>query len=119
MVAGKHFSRAPESALHFVGDEEHAMFVADFRDDAEELRRRCHESAFTQDWLSDHCSDIFGCDDAFECVFEMAGAIYIARRILQRVRTAIAVAVRNAVNLGRKRGEPGFVRMGLAGEGKT
>ena len=95
------------------------MFVADFRDDAEELRRRCHESAFTQDWLSDHCSDIFGCDDAFECVFEMAGAIYIARRILQRVRTAIAVAVRNAVNLGRKRGEPGLVRMGLAGKSKT
>src|SRR2546423_9398620 len=46
----------------------------------------------------------------------MLGAIDTALRILQRVRAAIAVGERNAINISRKGFEAFFVGMRLAGE---
>ncbi len=46
----------------------------------------------------------------------MTRAEKIARRIFQRIGTAIAVRVGNAVDVAGKRRESGFVGMGFAGE---
>src|SRR5579864_1060820 len=46
----------------------------------------------------------------------MARTVQLTRWILQRVGTAVAVSVRNPVDLARKRSEAGFVRMRFAGQ---
>ena len=46
--AGKERAGAAEPALHFVGDEQHAMLVADVDQDAEIIQRRSDEAAFAQ-----------------------------------------------------------------------
>ena len=77
---------------------------------------RNDESAFAQNRLGNHGRDIFRCDHALESVFQVARAEQIARRILQRIGAAIAVRVRNAVNIAGERREAGLIRMRLAGQ---
>ena len=90
--------------------------MANLHQHAKEIFRRNDESAFAQHRFGNHGRHIFRRDHALESVFQMARAEQIARRILQRIRTAIAVRVRNAVNIARKGREAGFVGMGLAGQ---
>ena len=92
------------------------MLVANLHQHLEEICGRNDEAAFAQHRLGNHGSNIFGRDHALESVFQVARAVQIARRILQRIRAAIAVGVRNAVNIAGKRREAGFVRMRLAGQ---
>ena len=117
-LAGEQRAGAPEAGLHFVGDEEDAVLVAEIDQHLEIVRRRRDESAFAENRLGDHGGDFFVRDHALEGVFEMARAVEIAGRILQRIRAAIAIRERNAIDLAGKRRESGLVRMRLAGEGQ-
>jgi hypothetical protein len=91
------------------------MLVANIHQDVEELRRRRDKSAFSQYWFSDDRGNVFGGDNPLESVFQVTGAINVTGRILQRVGAAVAIPVRDAVNLSRKRCKSGFVRMGFTG----
>ena len=90
--------------------------MANLHQHSEEIFGWNDEAAFAQHRLGNYGSHVLRCDHALESVFKMAGAEQIARRILQRIRAAIAVGVRNAVNIARKGSEAGFVGMSLAGQ---
>src|SRR4051812_12840483 len=94
------------------------MLVANVHQDAEEFRRRIYKAAFAENWFSDYCGHVFGGHHALKCVLEMTRAVDIARWIFERIRTAIAISVRNAVNVGRKWREARLVRMRFAGQGQ-
>ena len=117
-LAGKQRAGAAETRLHFVGNKEDAVLVAEIDQHLEVIRRRRDESAFTQNWLGDHGSDFFVCHHALERVFEMTRAVKIARGIFHVIGAAIAVGERDAIHLAGKRRESGLVRMRLAGEGQ-
>src|SRR6266404_8960654 len=52
MLAGEHLSRAPKAGLHFVGDKQDAVLMADIHHDAEKLGRRRDEASFTENRFS-------------------------------------------------------------------
>ena len=114
--AGEERAGASEAGLHFIGDEENAVLVAEIDEHFEIVRRRSDESAFTQDRFGNDRGDFFIGDDALESIFEMARAVEIAGGIFQVVRAAITVGERDAVNLAGERRETGLIRMRLAGE---
>src|SRR5262252_6388800 len=49
----------------------------------------------------------------------MLGTEHFTRWILHRIRTAVAIGVRDAIDISRKWLEPRFVRMRLAGQGHS
>src|SRR5450432_3134833 len=99
MLTGEHLSGAAEAALHFVGDEHDAMLVANLHQDAEKLRWGRDEAAFSENRLNDYGGDVFGGDHTAECVFQMPCAKNIAGRMLQRIRAAVAIRIRNAIHV--------------------
>src|SRR5271165_134979 len=117
-LAGKQRARAPKTRLHFVGDEEDAMLVAKLNQYFEIVWRRGDKSAFPQHRLSDHGRDFFVGHHALERVFQVPRTIKITRWIRLRVRAAVAVSERDAVDLAWKRRESCLVRMRLAGQGQ-
>ena len=48
MFASKERARAPNAALHFIGDEQDAVLVADVDQDLEIIVRRSNEATFPQ-----------------------------------------------------------------------
>src|SRR5258708_3946843 len=118
MLAGKHLPGASETALNFVSNKQHAMFVADIHQDAKKFKWRCDEATFSENRLSNHRGNVFRSNHAPEGVLKMARAVHVAGRILERVRTTVAVAIWNAVNVGRKWSKAGLVRMSFAGKRK-
>src|SRR5437660_772890 len=83
---------------------------------ADKSSRRHDETAFTQYRFSDYCRNFFIGDEALERILKVARAEDIARGICQRIRTSVAVGVWDTVNLTRKRREPRFVWVRLAGK---
>src|SRR6516225_3238601 len=116
MLAGKQLPCPSKAALHFVGDEQDAVFVAEFDEYSEIIEWRNDKSSFSQNRFSDDGSNIFRRHDALERVFQVTGAVEIAGGIFQRVGAAIAIRVRHAVDVTGERRKSRFVRMRLAGE---
>ena len=58
-LAGEQRAGASEARLHFVGDEEDAVLVAEIDQHFEVVRRRSDESAFAEHRLGDHGGDFF------------------------------------------------------------
>src|SRR6184192_1873916 len=116
MLAGKKLSRAPEAALHFVGNEQHTVVVTDVNQNAKEFFRRNYKSALAQHWLSNDGRNFFRRDHSLECVFKMRRTKYIARWVPQRVRATVAVCIRNAVHIAGERRKPRLVGMSLTSE---
>ena len=116
MLTGKHFSCPSKATLHFIRNEQHAMLMTNIHHDTKEFRRWGDEASLAENRFSNYGSYILGRDHSLEGVFQMPSAIHIARRILKRIRAAITVCVRYAVNVGREWSEPRFIRMRLTGQ---
>src|SRR5260370_25921888 len=112
MLGSKPFAGARESGLHFVRNEKDAVLAANILEKLEVIARRNDEAAFSENRLGDYGGDGFGCNGAFERVFEMM--CKVGGRCAGW--TAIWICKRNAVDVARKRLETSFVRMRLAGE---
>src|SRR5690349_4259519 len=116
MLAGKHLPGASETALNLVGDKKHTMFVANIRDDAEELGGRRHEAAFAENRLRNHRGNVFRSNHTLKGILKMTRAVDIAGWIFQGIRATIAVAIWNAIYVGWKWSKAGLVRMSFAGK---
>src|SRR5437879_8245288 len=115
MVHGKKLFRAPEAALHFIGNEQHAVLVTDVNQNAKEFLGRNYESTFAQHWLSNNRRHFFRRDYSLESVFKMVRTKYIAGRILQRVREAVAIRIRNPIHIAGARRKYDHVSMSFNG----
>src|SRR5690348_1236636 len=113
-LAGKHRARPAKSGLHFIRDENNFMFPADILNRGEKLSWRRHESAFAQHRLRDHGGYVLRVHHALESVFQMMRAINAARRVLHRIRAAVAVCIGNPINVGNERPKTGLVWMRFA-----
>jgi hypothetical protein len=96
----EHLAGAGEAGLHFVGDEQNAVFAADLRHGGEPSRRRHDEAALALHRLHDQGGHRFSRHYALESIFKVRGGL----------------AIRHAVNVARERLEAGLVRMCLAGQ---
>src|SRR5467141_1516973 len=112
MFGGEPFAGAGEAGLHFIGDEENAVFAADILEELEIIARRNDEAAFAKNGFGDDGSDGFRSDGTLEGIFE------IMRKSFGRSAffAAIGIGERNAVDVAGERLEAGFIRMRLAGE---
>src|SRR5437762_13781212 len=119
MLAGKKLSRAPEGALHYVGNAKHTVVVTDVNQNAKEFFRRNYKSALAQHWLSNDRRNFFRRDHSLECVFKMRRTKYIARWVPQRLRATVAVCIRNAVHIAGERRKPRLVGMSLTKIGRA
>ncbi|CAM2137885.1 hypothetical protein PT2222_100011 [Paraburkholderia tropica] len=100
---------AREARLHFVGDQQDAVRVADLAQAAHEVRRRLVEAAFALNRFEDDRGDALRIDVGLEQHLD----------VLERVGRADAVdrvGVRRVVDVGRERTEVQLVRRDLAGE---
>src|SRR5262249_9442865 len=113
-LAGKQSARAPEPRLHLVSDEENPVLVTDLQQLLEIIQRRRDKAAFSEYRLSNHRRHCFLRNHAFKGVFQVPRAIEFATRISQRIGAAIAIRVRDPVNLSWQWLKTGFVRMGFA-----
>ena len=98
-----------ESALYFVGNQQHPLRIAQFAQSTQELRRRDVEPAFALHRLDDDRRDARGIDVGLEQPLD-AGERVVDARAVQIDRK------RRVVDLGRKRTEAGLVRRHFAGE---
>ena len=98
----------PKPGLHLVGDEDDPVLVADRPQALDELRRRREEAALALLRLEDDRRDVVRRDVGREQALERG-----ERR--RRVRAAIRVRERRAVDLGRERPEALLVRVRLRG----
>src|SRR5215469_5948840 len=117
MLDGEHFSGAPDAALHFIGDKQDAVLVADFSDDRKKLARRNNEAAFAENRLSNNGSDLVGGNDTLEGVLKVPRAGHVARGIGKAVGAVVAVGVRDAVDFRREWAEANLVGIRFAGQG--
>ena len=116
-LAGKHCACARKSSLHFIGNHQNAVLAANLRERRKKLWRRRDESTLAKYGLDDHRGNRLGSNHALECVFDMLRAKHFARWILQRIGAAIAIGVRNPIDLGGERLEASLVGMRLARHG--
>ncbi len=110
MLNSEHLAGAGKTALHLIGDQQNAMFVADRAQRRQQFRRRRDETAFTLHRLDDdgrHLGRIdIGLEEKFQC--------------LQRIRNrdlAIRVWKRQMINSRHRDAERLFVGLHLAGQG--
>src|SRR6266478_896676 len=112
MFGGEPFAGPSEPGLHFVGDEENAVFAADILQELEIIARGNDEAAFAENGLGDDGGDGFRSDDTLEGVFEMMGERFRGSALF----AAIGISERNAVDVAGEGLEAGFIRMRFTGE---
>src|SRR6266436_4583103 len=112
MFGGEPFAGAGEARLHFIGDEENAVFAANILQQLEIIARRNDEAAFAENGFSDDGGDGFGSDGTLEGVFEIMRESFRGGTFFG----AVGIGERNAVDVAGKRLETGFIRMRLAGQ---
>lgn len=69
MLDGPPAPGAPDAGLHFVCDQQDAMFVAQFTQQREEGGRRRNIAAFALDWLDQDRRHVFGATRLLKTVF--------------------------------------------------
>src|SRR5260370_42202864 len=112
MLRGEWLAGARKAGLHFVGDEENAVFAADILEQLEVLARRNDEATFPENGLEDYGGDGFWSRGTLESIFQVMregfrrGAFFAPGRIGER----------NLGDIAGKGLEAGFVGMGLAGQ---
>ena len=116
MLDGEHFSGASDAALHFIGDEDDAVFVADFADHGEKFAWWNDEAAFAEHGLRDDRGHLIGGNNALKSVLQVMRAGHLAGGVREAIRAVIAVGVRDAINFRGERAETGLIRIRLAGE---
>src|SRR5882672_1314190 len=94
------------------------MLAANLDQHTKKILRWNDEPAFAQNRLRNNRCYIFRRNHPLKRVFQMASTKQVTSRILQRIRTAIAIRVGNPVNIAWKRSEASLVRMRLAGQGQ-
>ena len=75
VLDGEHLAGAAHAGLHFVGDQQDAVLVAQLAQLAMELRRRHEVAAFALDRLDEDRRHFVRRDRAVEEVFELVAAI--------------------------------------------
>src|SRR5258708_14727946 len=112
MFRGEPFAGACKTGLHFVSDEENAVFAACVLQQLEIITRGNNEAAFAENRFSDDGSDGFGGDGTLEGVFEIMRESFRCGTFFG----AVGIGKRNAVNVAGKRLAAGFIGMRLAGK---
>ena len=82
----------PKAGLHFVGDEEAAVFFHGVENDLEIFRRRSDESADALNRLGDEGGDL-AAGAGLDQVLDVLGAGDFAIRIFQAERAAVAIRI--------------------------
>ncbi len=116
VLHGEPLAGPAHAGLDLVGDEEDAVLFADPLDLAHVLRRRDDEAALALHRLGDDRGHLLGVDLLGEGLLQQTCALAAAARVGQGQRAAVAVGVRDAVDLGRVRPEAHLVGAHLRGE---
>src|SRR5262249_48138384 len=115
MLASKPPAGSPKPSLYFIGNEKNSVLPASVLEHAKKLLRRHHKSAFTHHWLDDYSGNCIGGHYPLKGVFQVARTIKLTRGILQRIRTTIAIGIRDPIDVANKRSETGLIGVCLAG----
>src|SRR5450432_2011580 len=99
MLGGEPFPGSCKAGLHFVSDEQDAVFPADGLNRFEIVTRGNDETAFTQHRLGDHRGNGFGGNRALECIFEVMRKHFCRGTRLAAVR----IRERNTIHVAGKR----------------
>src|SRR5260370_5128549 len=96
MLRGEWLAGARKAGLHFVGDEENAVFAADILEQLEVLARRNDEATFPENGLEDYGGGGFWSHGTLESIFQVMrggfrrGAFFAPVPIGERDSVAIA-----------------------------
>src|SRR5581483_1148454 len=111
MLYREHPSRAPETALDLIGNEQDAVAVAEGAKFAKKFEGRHVEAAFSLHGFDDHGGDTVRGDRRMKQLVDRA------KRVADP-HTPKFVGKRNVIDIRRKRTETGLVWIDLSGQGQ-